>query len=137
MRMATELEELRVELKRISREVDLLRQAVDKLRELKGRFHAVQIDDKGRRFNTDLLEAFELGCLLDLAEVTAVSALNRTESRGAHSREDYPQRDDVNWMKHTFAFAVQPSGAAVNRGETRLAYRPVVVTRFQPQERKY
>ena len=135
--LRAEMQEIMMSNVSVFREVDLLRQAVDKLRELKGRFHEVQIDDKGRRFNTDLLEAFELGCLLDLAEVTAVSALNRTESRGAHSREDYPQRDDVNWMKHTFAFAVQPSGAAVNRGETRLAYRPVVVTRFQPQERKY
>ncbi len=57
---------------------------------------------RARRFNTDILEAWELGCLLDLAEVTALSALNRTESRGAHWREDFPKRDDVNWLKHTF-----------------------------------
>ena len=63
----------------------------------------MQIDDKGQRFNTDLLETFELGCLLDLAEATTVSALNRTESRGGHSREDYPKRNDVNWLKHSFA----------------------------------
>ncbi len=55
----------------------------------------------GRSFNTDLLEAWEIGCQLDIAEVTAISALNRTESRGAHSREDYQKRDDVNWLKHT------------------------------------
>ena len=61
----------------------------------------VTIGDKGKRFNTDLLEAWELGSLLDLAEVTTVAAQTRTESRGAHSREDYPERDDDNWLKHT------------------------------------
>jgi succinate dehydrogenase / fumarate reductase flavoprotein subunit len=121
----------------VFRTEDLIRAAVDKVRELKQRFLRVQIDDKGRRFNTDLLEAFELGCLLDLAEVTAVSALHRTESRGAHSREDFPQRDDHNWLKHTFACAGQPSGAALNTAPVELRYRPVVVTRFEPKERKY
>ena len=72
------------------------------MRELQERYQHITIDDRGSKFNTDLLEAWELGCLLDLAEVTALSALNRTESRGAHSREDFPKRDDVNWLKHTF-----------------------------------
>jgi succinate dehydrogenase / fumarate reductase flavoprotein subunit len=121
----------------VFRDAGLLRAALDKLRELKGRFQKVQIDDKGRRFNTDLLETFELGCLLDLAEVTTIAALNRTESRGAHSREDYPKRDDVNWLKHTFAVAAQPSGAALNTGAIEIDYRPVVITRFEPKERTY
>jgi succinate dehydrogenase / fumarate reductase flavoprotein subunit len=107
------------------------------VRELKQRFAQVQIDDKGQRFNTDLLETYELGCLLDLAEVTAASALNRTESRGAHSREDYPKRDDVNWLKHTFATPAQPSGAALNSSRVELDYRPVVITTFEPKERVY
>ena len=78
-----------------------------------------------------------MGCLLDLAEVTAFSALNRTESRGGHSREDYPKRDDVNWLKHTFATIDRPSGAALTDGPMTLTHRPVVVTKFEPKERKY
>jgi succinate dehydrogenase / fumarate reductase flavoprotein subunit len=68
--------------------------------------------------------------------VTTVSALNRTESRGGHSREDFPKRDDANWLKHTFASA-QPSGAALTQGDLKLDYRPVVITKFQPKERVY
>ncbi len=115
----------------------LVSEALRKVRELKQRFKNVQIDDKGKRFNTDLLETFELGCLLDLAEVTAFSALNRTESRGGHSREDYPNRDDANWLKHTFATIDQTSGAALTQGPMTLTHRPVVVTKFEPKERKY
>jgi succinate dehydrogenase / fumarate reductase flavoprotein subunit len=97
----------------------------------------VQIDDKGQRYNTDLLETFELGCLLDLAEVTAVSALNRTESRGAHFRDDYAQRDDAHWLKHTFARHAGSSGASVTSGQIEITYRPVVIAQFEPKERKY
>jgi succinate dehydrogenase / fumarate reductase flavoprotein subunit len=94
----------------------------------------VSIQDKGKRFNTDLLEAIELGNLLDLAEVMAVSALARKESRGGHYREDYPNRDDVNFMRHTMAY--REVGA--DGSETvRLDYKPVVQTRYQPMERKY
>jgi succinate dehydrogenase / fumarate reductase flavoprotein subunit len=121
----------------VFRDATLLDEALNKLRDLKRRFQQVHIDDKGKRFNTDLLETFELGCLLDLAEATTVSAINRHESRGGHSREDFPKRDDVDWLKHSFAFAAEPSGAAVNSGEIRLAYRPVVITKFQPKERTY
>jgi succinate dehydrogenase / fumarate reductase flavoprotein subunit len=63
----------------------------------------VRTQDRGKAFNTDLLELIELGNLLDLSLITAVSALNRQESRGAHSREDYPDRDDPKWLKHTLA----------------------------------
>ena len=104
-------------------------EALRRLRELQDAYQHVSIDDKGRRFNTDLLEAWELGCLLDLAEVTAFCALNRTESRGAHYREDYPKRNDEEWLKHTL----------VIRGDAGLEidYKPVVITKFQPTERKY
>ena len=133
----TEMQAVMMDKVSVFRVEPLLREALEKVRTLKRRFLKVQIDDKGKRFNTDLLETFELGCLLDLAEATTLSALNRQESRGAHSREDYPKRNDTDWLKHTFAFANQPSGAAVNSGETRLAYRPVVITKFQPKERTY
>jgi len=86
----------------VYRTEETLSQAVDELAQLRERFNnELAIDDQGFTFNTDLMEAWELGCLLDLAEVTAHSALNRTESRGAHSRDDYQNRDDDNWMVHT------------------------------------
>ncbi|MFC5909481.1 succinate dehydrogenase flavoprotein subunit [Streptacidiphilus monticola] len=111
-----------------------LKQAVADVAELKERYKNVSVMDKGKRYNTDLLEAVELGNLLDLAEVTAVSALARKESRGGHYREDYPNRDDVNFMRHTMAYRETDS----NGNETvRLDYKPVVVTRYQPMERKY
>ncbi|HZF90855.1 succinate dehydrogenase flavoprotein subunit [Streptomyces sp.] len=111
-----------------------IKTAVEKIAELRERYKNVAIQDKGKRFNTDLLEAIELGNLLDLAEVMAVSALARKESRGGHYREDYPNRDDVNFMRHTMAY--REVGA--DGSETvRLDYKPVVQTRYQPMERKY
>jgi succinate dehydrogenase / fumarate reductase flavoprotein subunit len=107
-----------------------MEESLRKIRELKERFRKVQVQDRGRRFNTDLLEAWELGNLLDLAEVTTLSALNRTESRGAHLREDYLDRDDKEWLKHTL----------IQRGEGDgydISYKPVTITRFQPKERVY
>ncbi len=96
----------------------LLDGAIAKLAELKDRFSRIAIMDKGQRWNTELLEAWELGCLLDLADVTAVAARARTESRGAHFREDFPDRDDVNWLKHSLAWLD-------DKGKVRLGYRPV------------
>ncbi|WP_149831074.1 succinate dehydrogenase flavoprotein subunit [Streptomyces tailanensis] len=111
-----------------------IKTAVEKIAELRERYHNVSIQDKGKRFNTDLLEAIELGNLLDLAEVMAVSALARKESRGGHYREDYPNRDDVNFMRHTMAYReVGDDGSET----VRLDYKPVVQTRYQPMERKY
>ncbi|MFF4210504.1 succinate dehydrogenase flavoprotein subunit [Streptomyces sp. NPDC001796] len=111
-----------------------IKTAVEKIAELKERYKNVAIQDKGKRFNTDLLEAVELGNLLDLAEVMAVSALARKESRGGHYREDYPNRDDVNFMRHTMAYReVGDDGTE----SIRLDYKPVVQTRYQPMERKY
>ena len=103
--------------------------AVDMVHELQERYRRVSIQDRGKTFNTELLEALELGYLLDLAEVTAESALARTESRGAHSREDYPERDDENWLKHTLAYRTE-SGV-------ELKYKPVAITRFEPKPRTY
>nr|WP_245526012.1 succinate dehydrogenase flavoprotein subunit [Acidimicrobium ferrooxidans] len=100
------------------------------IRELKERYHDVAIDDKGSVFNFDLTEALELGNLLDLAEVLVIGAEARTESRGAHWRDDYPTRDDVNWMKHTLAYR-EPDGSI------RLDYKPVVLGKYEPMERKY
>jgi succinate dehydrogenase / fumarate reductase flavoprotein subunit len=111
-----------------------LKQAENDIAALKERYARVIVQDKGRRFNTDLLEAVELGFLLDLAEVLVLSARARNESRGGHFREDYQHRDDVNFMRHTMAYrAVGEDGAA----GVRLDYKPVAVTRYQPMERKF
>ncbi|NDA49623.1 MAG: succinate dehydrogenase flavoprotein subunit [Actinobacteria bacterium] len=111
-----------------------LKQALSDVQELKARYANVSIQDKGTRYNTDLIEAFELGFLLDLAEVTVVSALERKESRGGHAREDYPNRDDVNFMRHTMAYK---SEDVSGEDYVRLDYKPVTMTRYEPMERKY
>jgi succinate dehydrogenase / fumarate reductase flavoprotein subunit len=111
-----------------------LKQALTDIEALKLRFENVAVQDKGKRFNTDLLEAVELGFLIDLAEVLVVSALARKESRGGHFREDYDKRDDVNFMRHTMAYRSIDAEGNVN---IRLDYKPVVQTRYKPMERKY
>jgi len=111
-----------------------LKQAEADIQGLKERYTRIAVQDKGRRFNTDLLEAVELGFLLDLAEVLVVSARARNESRGGHFREDYPTRDDVNFMRHTMAYREVDAEGNV---EIELHYKPVVQTRYQPMERKY
>ena len=111
-----------------------LKQALTDIWELRRRYSNISVQDKGARYNTDLLEAIELGFLLELAEVTIVSALERKESRGGHAREDYPNRDDVNYMRHTMAYRIPGAG---DEPAVRVDYKPVVVTRYQPMERKY
>jgi len=111
-----------------------LKQALMDVYELKRRYRHISIQDKGARYNTDLLEAIELGFLLDLAEVTVVSALERKESRGGHAREDYPHRDDINFMRHTMAYRIP---LAIGEPEIRIEYKPVAVTRYPAMERKY
>jgi succinate dehydrogenase / fumarate reductase flavoprotein subunit len=110
-----------------------LKQALSDIEALRGRYDRAWVQDRGRRFNTDLLEAVELGFLLDLAEVIVLGALNRTESRGGHFREDHQTRDDVNHLRHTMAYReVGPDGVGI-----RLDHKPVTVTRYQPMERRY
>jgi succinate dehydrogenase / fumarate reductase flavoprotein subunit len=105
-------------------------EAVDKIAELKQRYQKVKAGDTGHVFNMDLLQTWELGCLLDIAQVTAVSALARKESRGAHARDDHRERDDENWLKHTMAY-MKPEGGV------ELRYKPVTITRFEPKKRTY
>jgi succinate dehydrogenase / fumarate reductase flavoprotein subunit len=114
----------------VYRTEQLLKEQADFLAVLRERYLRVWVEDTARGYNTDLMEALELGYLIDLAETLVLSALARTESRGGHSREDHPARDDVNWMRHSLARRNE-------RGEVELAYKPVTVTRYQPMERKY
>ncbi|MFD4589731.1 succinate dehydrogenase flavoprotein subunit [Streptomyces rubiginosohelvolus] len=132
--LRTELQECMDANVMVFRTEQTIKTAVAKIAELRERYLNVSIQDKGKRFNTDLLEAIELGNLLDLAEVMATSALARKESRGGHYREDYPNRDDVNFMRHTMAYR---EVAADGAESIRLDYKPVVTTRYQPMERKY
>jgi succinate dehydrogenase / fumarate reductase flavoprotein subunit len=104
-------------------------QALEKVRELKERVKHVSPPDQGKIFNTEVLGIWELINLLDLAEITTVSALARKESRGAHAREDFPKRNDENWLKHTLAW--------MENGKIRLGYKPVAITKYQPKERAY
>jgi len=117
----------------VFRTEETLKQAMTDIHALKERYARISVHDKGKRYNSDLLEAIELGFLLELAEVTVASALNRKESRGGHAREDYPNRDDTNYMRHTMAYK---EGTAL-LSDIRLDYKPVVQTRYEPMERKY
>ncbi len=107
-----------------------MKNGLKRLRELRERYKRVQIDDKSRVFNTALQEAYELGFMLDLAEVIALGALTRQESRGGHARRDFPARDDVNWLKHSLYYMDKD-------GHPRMEYAPVTITKFQPAERTY
>jgi len=107
-----------------------MQSALEIVRELRERYKHIPLHDQGNVFNTELINIWELGNLLEIAELTTVCALARTESRGGHARDDYPKRDDVNWLKHTLAW-VKPDG------EIELRYKPVVITKYQPKERVY
>ena len=107
-----------------------IQKQLDTLKELRARYEKVGVEDKGKVFNTDLLFHIELGYMLDCAEMITKSALERKESRGAHTRLDYPNRDDVNWLKH-IVLTLQPDGSE------KMTYQPVTITQWQPQERKY
>jgi succinate dehydrogenase / fumarate reductase flavoprotein subunit len=126
----------------VYRTEDTLKQAVDELAEMKRLYYTdLTIDDTGKVFNTDLMEAFELGCLLDIAEVTALSALNRTESRGGHSRDDFKKRDDENWLVHTLICS--NTGDMTNPQYQISTKKKVDMSlsekdaRFKPKERVY
>jgi succinate dehydrogenase / fumarate reductase flavoprotein subunit len=103
--------------------------ALEKVRELQERLHHVQVSDHGKIFNTELINLWELDNLLEVAELTTASALARTESRGGHAREDYPKRNDAEWLKHTLAWKID--------GEIKLRYKSVKITKYQPKERVY
>ncbi len=113
-----------------------LKEARDVIEDLRIRYKNISIQDKGKRFNLDLLEAIELGFLLDLAEVITVAALHRKESRGGHYREDFPDRDDENFMKHSMSYRDADAVTEDIKG-IRMETKPVVFTRYQPMERKY
>ena len=113
----------------VFREEKLLKKQTEIIKSLQERFKGVQIGYKGNRFNTELLDVVELGNMLDFVETIVASGLARTESRGAHSRLDFPKRDDQNWLKHTLAWKTDQG--------IKLDYKPVVITRFQPEERKF
>jgi len=113
----------------IYRRGDQLQTALKEIRELKQRFKHIKIEDRGKTFNTGFLSALQLDFMLDLAEVTIVSALARTESRGAHSRLDYPKRDDQNWLKHTLAYCTVEG--------PKFEYIPATITKWPPVARTY
>jgi succinate dehydrogenase / fumarate reductase flavoprotein subunit len=115
----------------VFRTEQLLTECRDEVAALRERAQHLLVEDKGCRYNTDLADALELGYLIDCAEATVSSALARRESRGAHAREDYPDRDDVDWMRHSLAFRGAPGG------QPRLAYKPVTLGEFEPKARVY
>ena len=124
-----EMQQLMTEYVGVFRTEETLSHAKQQLQDLAERNSSISIDDKGKQFNTDILEAWELGCLLELAQVTTESALARTESRGAHARDDFTDRDDENWLMHTLCF--------MEEGALRLEYKPVTLGRYEPKARVY
>lgn len=107
-----------------------MQSALETVRELRERYKHIPLHDQGKIFNTEMINLWELGNLLEIAELVTVCAQARTESRGAHARDDYPKRDDVNWLKHTLSWIKE-------NGEIELRYKPVVITKYQPKERVY
>jgi succinate dehydrogenase / fumarate reductase flavoprotein subunit len=131
------LSDIREELKQtmtlkvgVYRDAEDMKPAQAKLRELRSRFAKTRVEDKGKNFNVNLLEAMGLSNMLEFSELILDGGLEREESRGAHFRTDHPTRDDDNWLRHTMAFRTEDGGH-------ELRYKPVKITRFQPEERKY
>ena len=133
------ISEIRMEIKQIMqndfsvfRTRDVMRQGIEKLKSLRERLSKAVLEDKSKTFNTARIEALELDNLMAVAIATAVSAETREESRGAHSREDFPKRDDKNWLKHTLYFSDDDTVKfrAVNN-------KPKTVDTFEPKERVY
>jgi succinate dehydrogenase / fumarate reductase flavoprotein subunit len=106
-----------------------LKEQLGIVKELQERYQKIALKDRSLQFNTEVMEAIELGHLLNFSEVVVIGAIERKESRGAHARTDFPKRDDANWLKHTMAYKAGD--------KIRLDFKPVTITRFQPKERKY
>ncbi len=113
----------------VFRTAELMQSGLQQLQQLQQQYSQIYLDDKGSCWNTEIVEALEMRSLMIVAQLILTSALNRQESRGAHFREDYSERDDRNFLKHTMAY-YSPAGID-------LQYRPVTITMFEPQERKY
>ncbi len=124
-----EMKEIMMDCCSVFRDKKGLKEALERIRVLKERRTHIGLSNKGRRFNYELMEAFELGHMLAQAEVILASAMARTESRGAHFREDFPERDDKKWLKHTLAMPT-PAGP-------KIMDKPVTITRFEPKVRTY
>jgi succinate dehydrogenase / fumarate reductase flavoprotein subunit len=131
-----ELQETMDKNAQVFRTEETLNEALQKIAELRDRYENISIQDQGKRFNTDLLEAVELGFLLDLAEVTVVACRERRESRGAHLREDYPDRNDKKFMVHSMAYLQNKTDRKTGT-PIKIDWKPVVITNYQPMERKY
>ncbi len=118
----------------VYRSPDKLEQELGVIQDLRDRFERISLDDKSRRYNTEIIETLELAHMLEFSECIVAGALARQESRGAHARRDFPKRDDANWMKHTLAYREA-------NGRPRLDYKPVRYgpegPRFKPEERRY
>jgi succinate dehydrogenase / fumarate reductase, flavoprotein subunit len=125
----SELQSEMMDLCSVFRNEEGLKGLVSKINAIEDKAEHVALTDRGRIFNTELLDAIELGHLINLSKVIASSALQREESRGAHFRDDFSERDDAEWLKHTFAFKKDRA--------VEFKYKPVKITRFQPEERKY
>jgi succinate dehydrogenase / fumarate reductase flavoprotein subunit len=139
-RLAVLRKELQVEMDRnaqVFRTDDSLRSVAKTIHSLRERYKKIGIHDRGKRYNTDLLEAIELGFLLDIAEVVVASALSRKESRGGHMRDDYPDRNDEEFMKHTMAYLTGDATSADMEDHISIDWKPVVITNYPPMERKY
>ncbi|SCX07529.1 succinate dehydrogenase / fumarate reductase flavoprotein subunit [Candidatus Aquiluna sp. UB-MaderosW2red] len=131
-----ELQETMDKNAQVFRTEETLNEAYEKIQELRVRYENISIQDQGKRFNTDLLEAVELGFLIDLAEVTVITCRERRESRGAHLREDFPDRDDKKFMVHSMAYQIDKVDKTT-KAKIKIGWKPVVVTNYQPMERKY
>jgi succinate dehydrogenase / fumarate reductase flavoprotein subunit len=114
----------------VFRNAEGLQQALEVVNRLEKEYPEVAIDDRGSIFNQDVIAALELGFMIDCAKTTVISAIHRTESRGAHYRTDFPERNDEEWLKH-INITLGPDG------EPKISYSPVTITQWQPEERKY
>jgi succinate dehydrogenase / fumarate reductase flavoprotein subunit len=130
VKVRTDLQETMMDNVSVFRNDDTLTTALDDVQEIRSRAANVVVEDKGKRFNTDLMDAFEVECMVDYAESIAACAHYRTESRGAHSREDHQNRNDDDWLHHTLYHSDCD-------GDYEFDDKNVVITRFEPKERKY